>query len=350
MSGAMHEGAKMSDNRLRLSLVCPAFEEEEALPAFHEQLLAVVDSLGDTYDIEIIYIDDGSRDGTLGHLRRWARVDSRVRYLSLSRNFGHQAALTAGLEHAHGDLIITLDSDLQHPPQLIPTLLEKYHQGSDIVLTIRAEDPNLGWFKRHGTRWFYKVMGWLSDTETRPAAADFRLMTRKSVEALLRLRESHRYLRGMVQWLGFPSTEIPYTPARRVAGVSKFSLRKMFAFASDAIFSFSRFPLRMAVFLGIGFGGVGLILGLTALVRLLADWSVYEIDSVLVILSALGLVGGSILATLGILGEYIGRIYDQVKGRPIYLLKETDRDAVSSGGLLRPTGPAIRSVRPGEAA
>jgi len=156
------ENRSMNPSKLKLSIVCPAYQEELALPAFHQELLGVVQDLEREFDVEIVYVDDGSRDGTLALLRRWARSDSRVHFLSLSRNFGHQAALTAGLEHAQGDLIITMDTDLQHPPRMLPVLIDRWRQGYDVVLTVRQEDPSLVWFKRTSSRWFYLVMGWMS--------------------------------------------------------------------------------------------------------------------------------------------------------------------------------------------
>jgi dolichol-phosphate mannosyltransferase len=340
LSRSLEGSVAMIASLPRLSLVCPAYEEEDALPAFHQVLLRVLEPLGREYAIEILYVDDGSRDGTLALLRRWAREDRRVRYLSLSRNFGHQAAITAGLEYTRGDVIITLDSDLQHPPDLIPVLLARWKEGHDIVLTIRAEDPGLGWFKRFSSQWFYTLMRWFSDTETRPAAADFRLMSRKAVDALLRLRESHRFLRGMVQWLGFPAAEVPYQPARRVAGASKYHFRKMLAFACDAVFSFSSLPLRLSAFLGLALIPAGLGLGLCAAVRALLGASA----GTLLILAALASVGGAVLGSLGIIGEYVGRIYEQVKGRPIYLLKETDADGVAGRQRLDSSGPAVTAA------
>ncbi len=205
----------MTTNKPLVSVVSPVYEEEEALPHFHAALAEVLDGLADKYDIEIIYVDDGSRDGTLPLLRRLAREDARVRYYSFSRNFGHQAALTAGMERARGDAVVTLDSDLQHPPALIPVLLRRWKEGNDVVVTIRAEDPTLGLFKRVSSKLFYALMGRFSDVEIRPAAADFRLMSRRAVESLLRLRETHRFLRGMVQWIGFPSAEVHFEPAAR---------------------------------------------------------------------------------------------------------------------------------------
>ncbi len=194
-----------------------------------------------------------------------------------------------------------------------------------MVLTIRNDDQRLSLFKRLTSQWFYRVMHWFSETETRPAAADFRLMTRKAVDSLVRLRESHRFLRGMVQWLGFSTAKVPYQPSKRVAGVSKYNLRRMLIFASDAIFSFSLLPLRLAGFLGAVFFLGGLGLALVEVARALAG-ATGSGEGTLVVLAALGVVGGTIMGSLGILGEYVGRIYEQVKGRPIYLLKETERD------------------------
>jgi dolichol-phosphate mannosyltransferase len=330
----------MQETKLKLSIICPAYEEEQALPAFHQELLRVVQDLEGEFEVEIIYVDDGSQDGTLALLRRWARQDGRVRYLSLSRNFGHQSALTAGLEYAQGDLVITMDSDLQHPPPLIPKLIDCWRQGYEVVLTIRQEDPTLGWFKRTSSRWFYRAMGWLSETETRPAAADFRLMTRKAVNALLRLRESHRFLRGMVQWVGFPTTEVHYQPSRRVAGSSKYGLRRLFRFAGDALFSFSRVPLRFIAVLGALMTLAGLALTVDALVQALVPSVRGSSLGTLTILSAVGLVGGTVLSSLGIVGEYVGRIYEQVKDRPLYLLKETDQDREPPRLALPPSKPS----------
>jgi dolichol-phosphate mannosyltransferase len=305
----------------KLSIVCPAYEEEEVLPYFHRELCAVLDRLDRHYQVEVVYVDDGSKDRTLAVLKEIARSDARVRYLSLSRNFGHQAALTAGLEHAAGDVVIMMDSDLQHPPALIPALLGKWQEGNEVVLTIREEDPNLTWFKRATSRWFYRFMRLVSDTEIRFSAADFRLMSRRAVDGLLQLRESHRFLRGMVQWLGFPKAEVHFTPASRKAGVSKYNLRRLVNFALDAILSFSKVPLRVSMVLGLAATAFSLLLAGYAMVRCLlapagfaAGWAF--------LLASVYLVGGGILFGLGLVGEYVGRIYDQVKGRPLYVLKE----------------------------
>src|SRR6185437_12468301 len=304
----------------KLSIVCPAFEEEEVLPRFHAELCAALAPLEPEYEIEILYIDDGSRDGTLDFLRRTAAADPRVRYLSFSRNFGQQAALTAGMEHARGDVVITLDSDLQHPPNLIPALLEQWRLGHDVVLTFREDDPRLNWFKRGSSRAFNTVMRWLSDTPVSSAASDYRLLSRKAVDALLRLHEKHRFLRGMVNWLGFRTTTVSFHPASRGAGVTKYTLRRMVALAVDAMLSFSKLPLRLSFFLGAMLAVFGAGHALILLTAALFGGSISGYQTVLI---AVFLIGGAILCSLGIVGEYIGRIYEQVKARPLYLLKET---------------------------
>ena len=261
---------RMSTNKPLVSIVSPVYEEEEALPHFHRVLTSVLDGLTDQYDIEIIYVDDGSRDGTLPLLRRLARQDPRVRYYSFSRNFGHQAALTAGMERARGDAVVTLDSDLQHPPALIPALLQRWKEGNDVVVTIRADDVTLGLFKRLSSRCFYALMGRLSDVAIRPAAADFRLTSRRGLDALLRLRETHRFLRGMVQWVGFPTAEVPFDPAARRGGQSKYTLLRQLNFGFDGMLSFSRAPRRLPLYFGLAAGAAGLAAGGYVALR---DWS-----------------------------------------------------------------------------
>lgn len=322
----------MARDRRKLSIVCPAFNEEEVLPHFHRELCAVLAALATDYEIEVIYVDDGSCDGTLAVLRELAAHDARVRYLSFSRNFGHQAALTAGLEIARGDAVVTMDSDLQHPPELLPALLEKWRAGFEVVLTIREEDRRLGLVKRFTSKCFYRVMRLLSDTDIRMAAADYRLMSRRAVEALLQLRETHRFLRGMVQWLGFRAAEVPFQPAERRAGASKYSLRRMLNLAGDGLLSFSRLPLRVATFLGL----LSLSFGLLAALYLAGSWLLGREQAGAgwgVVLASLYVLGGCILCGLGLVGEYVGRIYEQVKGRPLYVLKERSPEAAGNGSL-----------------
>jgi dolichol-phosphate mannosyltransferase len=326
----------MSAPVCKLSVVCPAFNEEEVLPRFHAELCAALAPLAREYEIEVLYVDDGSRDGTLEVLRRLAAADARVRYLSFSRNFGHQAALTAGLEHARGDVVVSMDSDLQHPPALVPALLEKWREGNDLVLTLRQDDPRLSPFKRLSSRTFYRILRWLSDTEVRAAASDFRLTSRKALDALLRLHETHRFLRGMVNWLGFPTATVPFMPASRAGGVSKYTLRRMLTLALDGMLSFSKVPLRLALLLGALLFVLGLGQGAYTLATALFTSAASGTG---VVLTALFLVGGCVLGALGVLGEYVGRIYEQVKGRPHYLLKEASPPAPAAERSVRSRPP-----------
>lgn len=306
--------------RKKLSIVCPAYQEEEVLPLFHAELTATLKSLSE-YELEIIYVDDGSRDRTLDVLRGIARADSRVRYLSLRRNFGHQAALTAGLEHAGGDAIVSLDSDLQHPPALIPELVARWQAGFDVVITIRAEDQRLSWFKRTSSRLFYRLLAKCSEIEVRPAASDFRLLSRPALTALLKLREPHRYIRGMVQWIGFRTTEVPFQPESRRAGVSKFTLRKMVRFALDGLLSFSPVPMRAAA------TGALAVTGTSWLLSMLAAVVAAPIEEPATRMAVLGLtavhaVAATSFTCAGVLGEYLLRTYDEAKKRPEYVVKE----------------------------
>lgn len=304
-----------------LSIVCPAYKEDSALPHFHAGLMSVLDCLSPEYDVEVIYADDGSPDGTLDVLRRLAAADRRVRYLSLSRNFGHQAALTAGLEHAQGDIVITMDADMQHPPEVIPLLLEEWKRGADVVITVREDDPTLKWTKRLSSRLFYRLMHWMSGTEVRPSAADFRLMTRSAVAALLRLKETHRFIRGMVQWLGFPCREVRFAPRQRIAGESKYTFRKQLSLGLNGMFSFSKVPLRLPIYLGLILAVLGVGCSMTAAVGSMLG--TLTNPNLWILLAALNLIGGTMLMGLGVVGEYVGRIYEQVKERPAYFLKET---------------------------
>jgi dolichol-phosphate mannosyltransferase len=329
-----------------LSVVCPAYEEQDVLAAFHAELAAVLDRLSPGYQVEILYVDDGSRDGTLEVMRRLAGCDPRVRYLSLSRNFGKESALTAGLEHARGDVVITLDTDLQHPPALISTLLERWHEGNDIVLTLRQDDPHLSPFKKLTSHAYHALMRRLSDREVCSAASDYRLMSRKAVNALLQLKETHRFLRGMVSWLGFRTVKVGFQVAGRGGGVSKFTLRPLLRLAADGILSFSKVPLRLALVFGLAVLVVGLVYGVIAAAASLLGhpgpgWAYHAI------LLSLYLLGGCILCGLGVVGEYVGRIYEQVKARPLYFIKEVSPPpaawhATQPADERRPEGKGFR--------
>jgi glycosyltransferase involved in cell wall biosynthesis len=324
-----------------VSIVCPAYQEEAVLPVFHEELSVVLAGLGEKYDFEIVYVDDGSRDGTLASLRQLASADRRVHVLSLSRNFGQQAALTAGLEFARGDAVISMDADLQHPPAVLPQLLERWQAGHEVVITIRQEDQQLSFFKRFTSRTFYQVMSLISATDVRLAASDFRLLSRKALMAFLQMREQSRFVRGMVQWLGFPTAEIAFQPHARRAGQTKYTLKRMLHLAGDGLFSFSSLPLRLPLY-------AGLVVWLLAACQLLVSCLLFVLNPTTFSLAThylllLGqLVGGGVLCGLGVIGEYLGRVYDEVKRRPHYVIKEVFPMDSASGAQPLDAGLAPR--------
>ncbi|MBI3822398.1 MAG: glycosyltransferase family 2 protein [Planctomycetes bacterium] len=314
-----------------VSIVCPAFEEEEGLPIFHRALKAALAQLEHRFRFEIIFVDDGSQDRTLDVLKSLAQIDPTVSYLSLSRNFGHQAALTAGLEHARGDAVVSLDADLQHPPAVIAELLHQWQQGHDVVITIRGDDQRLPWLKRFTSKAFYRVMGFFSETEIRVATSDFRLLSRKALQALLQLKEQHRFMRGLVQWLGFVVKEIEFQPDERVAGKSKYTLRRMIRLASDGLFSFSRTPLRVPIWLSGFFFALALLHAVLAGVSWLRDTGAAW--HYLLVIVNVGI--GCVLGSVGVVGEYLGRVHEQVKQRPVYLLKECELRPLEVGVAQR---------------
>ncbi|HEX4611171.1 MAG TPA: glycosyltransferase family 2 protein [Urbifossiella sp.] len=312
--------------RPRLSVVCPAYQEEEVLPRFHAALAAAIDPLAAGYDLEVLYVDDGSRDRTLGAIRGLAATDPRVRYVSLSRNFGKEAALVAGLEHAAGDAVVTLDSDLQHPPGLIPDLVARWRDGADLIVLYRAEECEGRLAKRVGTALFYRLLGWLSAVPIRPSSTDYCLMSRPAVDAMVRLTEAHRYTPGLVRWLGFTPAELPFVPAPRAAGRTRFPFRALVRLATNALMSFSPSLARTAAGVGLALTGVSLVLSLAA-VALLVPLAEPAARVGLVVLTAAHVLAACGLAAAGVLGEYAARIYDQAKGRPVYVVKEATADA-----------------------
>ncbi len=309
----------LTENLSRVDLVIPVYNEEEAIRAFHQRLSAVIDPL--PYAFQILYVNDGSKDATAERLTEIAAGDRRVTVIELSRNFGHQAALTAGLDHSRGDYVISLDGDGEHPPELIPQMLNLTLQGYEVVLTQRAEAQQAGWFKRWTSDTFYRWLNRLSNTRILPGSGDFRLLSRRAADALGQMREYQRFLRGMVAWMGFQTVILPYTPAQRIAGRSKYSLRKMLKLAADALFSFSLAPL----FLGISLGGVFLLLALVEMIYVLSFWLTGRQDTLAPgwssLMFVLLVVGGVLMITLGIIGVYVGFIFQEVKRRPIYLVR-----------------------------
>ena len=278
----------------RLTVVSPAYNEAAALPIFHGQLARVLDGLGGQIDCEVLYVDDGSSDATAEVLADLARGDPRVRYLRLSRNFGHQAALSAGLREAGGDVVISMDADGQHPPAVIRDLLDQWRAGHAVVVTLREDHDSLGVFKTATSRLFYWLMRHCSGMDIRPAAADFRLLTRPALDAFLALPERHQFIRGMVHWVGFRTAEVRFAAPPRVAGASKFTVLKMVRLARDGLLSFSRVPLHAALVLA------GFVIGASFL-GCLGAWLAFAPADPARWLTLAGLLGGHAVAA-GLLG------------------------------------------------
>jgi glycosyltransferase involved in cell wall biosynthesis len=302
-----------------ISIVVPCLNEEEVLRETNRRLVAVLDQLPQRF--EILYVDDGSTDRTPEILSGLQADDERIRVIRFSRNFGHQMAITAGLEHASGDAVAIIDADLQDPPEVIADFVARWMDGFDVVYGVRSEREGETAFKLWTAKVFYRLIGKLSDTEIPLDTGDFRLMGRRVVDALLAMPERDRFVRGMVSWLGFSQAAVPYRRAARAAGVTKFSLFKMLRFATDGIVSFSILPLRLATWVGFAASGIALLgILITVIERLMGvEGLVKGWASILV---AILFIGGVQLICMGIIGEYIGRIYGESKRRPLYVVRE----------------------------
>lgn len=302
-----------------ISVVVPCYDEEPVLPLTHRRLTDVLEGLSE-FDFEIIYADDGSRDATPHILRGLQAADYHVRVIRLSRNFGHQFAVSAGLDHAAGDVVVVIDADLQDPPEVIPEMVERWRSGCDVVYGVRTGRAGETAFKRWSARSFYRLVDRLSQIKIPRDAGDFRLLDRRVVDVLLAMPERDRFLRGMVSWAGFRQEPVTYARAARIAGHSKYPLIKMLRFATDGVLSFSLAPLRLAIWIGftaIAAAFAGIVYALV--IRLYTnDW----VRGWASIFTAMLFLGGVQLITLGIVGEYIGRIYAEVKRRPLYLVSE----------------------------
>ena len=305
------------DGEATLSVVVPVFNEADSVQPLWDRLRPVLERLGERF--EVIFIDDGSRDATFSRVKALHAADPRVRGVSLSANFGHQIALLAGLRKARGRTVITMDGDLQHPPELIPTLLEKQREGYDVVNTRRLDARDSGLFKRATSRFFYQVMNHLSDVPIEPAAADFRLMTRPTVDAFLSIPERDRFTRGLVRWMGFRQAVVDYQAEPRSFGRSKYTLGRMIRFGLDGITSFSSRPLRLSFYTGVTLAAGGLLYGGYAILSFAGGGTIQGWTSILLTLL---IIGGAILINLGIIGEYIARIFNQVKARPLYFVRD----------------------------
>jgi dolichol-phosphate mannosyltransferase len=290
-------------------------DEEDTVDAFYTRVTAALEHI----PFELVIVDDGSRDATPDKLAELAGADPRVKVVTLSRNFGHQAALTAALEHASGDVVVMLDSDLQDPPEVIPEMLGRWRDGADVVYAVRSERRGETAFKRTTASWFYRLFRRLADIDLMPEAGDFRLMDRKPLDALLAMPERNRFLRGMSVWVGYTQTAVTFEREARSAGRTKFSLGRMIRFSFDAITSFSHRPLQFATLLGFAFSALAFLAIPLAIVARYTNIYDRGVPSVIVVIL---LLGGIQLICVGIIGEYVGRIYDEVKHRPLYVVRD----------------------------
>jgi polyisoprenyl-phosphate glycosyltransferase len=299
-----------------LSVVVPLKDEEGNVGPLVERLRAVLEELTPRW--EAILVDDGSEDATYDRALAAHEADDRVKVVRLSRNFGHQIALSAGLDVARGDAVITLDGDLQHPPETIPELVRRWRDGADVVYGVMVERQGESRVKDATARTFYAALRRLTDIEVPAAAGDFRLLDRTALDAFRAMRESNRYLRGMVSWLGFEQAAVDYVSPPRTSGASKYSTVRMIRLAVDGIVSFSDRPLRLALNLGFVVSLGSIVFGLSAVVSRLAG--VFVVPGWTSIMVLVGVVGGIQLVVIGIIGEYVSRIHDEVKQRPLYLV------------------------------
>lgn len=304
-----------------LTVTCPVYNEEEIIQKFYDELSTVLSGLSDRYKSGIMFIVDRCTDSTLDILRRIAEKDRSVQVLALSSRFGHQMSLLAGIDHCRTDAVIMMDSDMQQPPSLIPEMLDLFEKGYDIVYTIRQDSPEIGLFKRLSSKLFYRIINRFSQIAINESAADFRLISRRVAEVFQKqIRERNQFMRGLFSWVGFNSTYIPFQVKTRPAGKSKYSFGRLIQFGIHGVVSFSKRPLQAAIILGFIFALFGLIYSLVVVVQYLLDFTMPSGWATLIILILI--FSGVQLIFLGILGEYIGAIFDEVKGRPHYLIEE----------------------------
>ncbi len=305
------------------SVVAPVYNEEESLPKFYERVTAVMEELGEPF--ELVLVDDGSHDSSAAIMRRLHEQDPRVRAILLSRNFGHQIVISAGMQHARGQAVVIIDADLQDPPEVIKELVARWHEGYEVVYAQRAERQGESAFKLFTAKLFYQTIRRLTAIDIPPDTGDFRLLDRKVVDVMNRMREHHRFMRGLSIWVGFRRIGVRYVRHERYAGTTKYPLRKMLRFAWDGVTSFSYVPLQLATSVGFAVAGLSLLGILIAIVARLFGNAVSGQATTLV---AVLFLGGVQLIFLGVIGEYLGRIYDEVRNRPLYIEREVLESAV----------------------
>ena len=307
------------------SIIAPIFNEKDNLPELHRRVSEVMSSTGEPW--ELLLVDDGSTDGSSDIIREMAKRDEHVRPVIFARNFGHQVAVTAGLDYSRGGAVVIIDADLQDPPELILEMAKKWKDGNEVVFAVRTEREGESWFKLWTASLFYRIIYRITDVKIPLDTGDFRLMDRKVVNVMNRMRERHRFLRGMSAWVGFKQVGVEYKRAARKAGETKYPFRKMFRLAINAVTGFSYFPLQVATFFG--FASASLAIIAIPVVAILRLTNTHFFEGQTTTLVAVLFLGGVQLISLGILGEYIGRLYDEAKGRPLYIVREAPEDQSS---------------------
>ncbi len=306
------------DDRTTYSIIAPIFNEAGNIPELYRRVKETLDQTGEPW--EIMMVDDGSTDSSTDEIRKLAALDARVKPIIFARNFGHQIAVTAGLDYSRGKAVVIIDSDLQDPPEVILDMIAKWKEGYEVVYAQRSEREGETWFKLFTASIFYRIIYRITDVKIPMDTGDFRLLDRKVVEVMKQMRERHRFLRGMSSWVGFKQAGVPYKRAARFSGETKYPMKKMVKFASDAITSFSYFPLQVAMYLGFISAGISIIaIPVVVILRMVGQHAFLGQATTLI---AVLFLGGVQLISLGILGEYIGRLYDEAKGRPLYIVRE----------------------------
>ncbi|MDK1080400.1 MAG: glycosyltransferase family 2 protein [Anaerolineae bacterium] len=300
------------------SIIAPIYNEIDNIPEFYRRVKEVMESTGKNW--ELLLIDDGSTDGSTDKIRELAAQDNRVRPVIFARNFGHQIAVTAGLDYSRGEAMVIIDADLQDPPEVILELAEKWHEGFEVVYAVRTEREGESWLKLWTASLFYRLIYRITDVKIPLDTGDFRLLDRKVVDVMNTMRERHRFLRGMAAWVGFKQIGVEYKRVARQAGETKYPFKKMILLALNAVTSFSYFPLQMATYFGFLAAGIAIIAIPVVIIMRLTGSQAF-IGQATTLISVL-LLGGVQLISLGVLGEYIGRLYDEAKGRPLYILRE----------------------------
>ena len=302
------------------SIIVSVYNEEAVLPIFHQEVSAVIDSMADTADFELLFVNDGSHDNSRQVLQQLMEKDQRVRVIHFSRNFGHEAAMLAGIDHCRGEAAVCMDSDLQHPPTLLPQMFEQYQQGKDVITMMRTERADGGASKHLSSRLFYHIINKISDAQLQPSASDFFLLSQRVINVLRSdYRERTRFLRGIIQIIGFEKASLTYEAPPRAAGESKYSLWKLLKFSFTAIASFSKTPLKIGIYSGLIFVLLSIVLIIYSLIMWIVDTPVSGYTTLVIFLSAFA---GIQLFVTGAIGYYIGFVFDEVKQRPIYVIQE----------------------------